>query len=59
MSTVVSVVPVPWIAALAWNHVSKYGVSVLAAEINKNWNVNEVKTDKNRYHHWIRHSRLS
>ena len=29
MSTVVSVVPVPWIAALAWNHVSKYGVSVL------------------------------
>ena len=26
-------------------------VSPRAAEINKNWNVNEVKTDKNRYHH--------
>ena len=33
MSTVVSVVPVPWIAALAWNHVSKYGVSVLGTEL--------------------------
>ena len=26
-------------------------LSPKAAEINKNWNVNEVKTDKNRYHH--------
>ena len=25
----------------------------MAAEINKNWIVNEVKTDKNCYRHWI------
>ena len=34
-------------------------IFIMAAEINKKWNVIEVKTDKKCYHHRILHTRIS